>query len=299
MKIHAILNAKAGTLIDGDKAAIVQSIEQGLEGQGNQVQVDLVGPEDIEAAMDRALAGNLDILVIGGGDGTIKAAATKLAGSQTALGIIPLGTLNRLAKDLKIPHDPAAAASVIGEGHIQPIDVAYVNGHIFLCTSLLGLSVRVAEQRQALRGKGLRERIAGYYALLRNFLTNRRRFAVEIQDGSIIRRARALSIAVSNNPFADPPNAMLTRSCVDGGKLALYLSKHRTGGALGWAIIRRILGKTKNDPEVDEFCTDSIVLRSRRSKVRVSNDGELEELATPLRYTIRPKSLRIVAPKGA
>jgi diacylglycerol kinase family enzyme len=300
MRIRAILNARAGTLINADLEAFARTIDERLRAHGNDVQVEMFEPDALDAAMDRALAEDIDVLVVGGGDGTIKAAAAKLVGKRTALGIIPLGTLNRLARDLKIPLDPAEAATVIGEGRPQAIDVADVNGRIFLCSSLLGLPIYVAQERQALRGAGVLDRVKGYLALLKTFMSNRRRFAIEVDDGRQTRRERALSIAVSNNPFAKQPSRMLTRSCIDTGNLALYLSKHKTGGAMSWAIIKRLFGQWNDaDPEVEEVCAKRITLRSERPVVRVSNDGEIEELRTPLEYSIKPRALRIMAPVAA
>jgi diacylglycerol kinase family enzyme len=300
MRIRAIINAQAGTLINTDPAEFARVIDERLSAGGHTVTVDLLEPEGLEAAMDEALGTEIDVLAVGGGDGTIKAAAAKLVGSRIALGIIPLGTLNRLARDLNIPFDPAEAASVIAAGQPRAIDVADVNGRIFLCSSLLGLPLRVAEQRQALRGAGLIERLSGYTALLKNFLANRRRFTVEIDDGRRAKRARAMSIAVSNNPFAREASPTLTRTCLDGGKLALYLSEHPSGGAMSWAIVKRLFGKwDDDDPHVEEVCAEHIVLRSERQHVRVSNDGEIEELSTPLTYSINPRALQIIAPPAA
>jgi diacylglycerol kinase family enzyme len=296
MRIHAILNAQAGTLLDQDKGEFVRSVGGRLRAGGNEVEVELVEPGDIDAAIDRALAGDIDVLAMGGGDGTIRAAAAKLVGKPVALGIIPLGTLNRLARDLSIPFDAEGAAAVIAEGKRVAIDVADVNGRVFLCNSLLGLPIRVAEQRQALRGSDFSERIHGYMALLRNVLNNRRRFAVEVDDGNVAHSVRALSIAISNNPLADLPGMALTRPRIDGGRLALYLSKHRSGGAMSLAVIQRMLGASGRDPEIEELRAKRIVLRSRRARVLVSNDGEIEELNTPLHYAITPRALQIMTP---
>ncbi len=297
MLIHGILNAKAGALVGEDAKQIASAIESCLKSDGNEVHIELAEPAELDAAMQRALTNHIDILAIGGGDGTILAAGKKLTGKSTALGIIPLGTLNRLARDLKIPFDPVEAAATIRDGEPTAIDVAYVNGHMFLCNSLLGLPIRVAEQRRALRGAIFSERLHGYFALFRNFLSNRRRFAVEVDDGKLTRRVRALSIAISNNPLSQSPGVMLTRACLDSGQLALYLSKHRSGGEMSLTIAKRMLGRWDRAPDVEEFCASEIVLRSHRRKVRVSNDGEIEELETPLRYSISPHALKVIAPK--
>jgi len=297
MRIHAILNVKAGALLDVDPNLFADRIERALHDGGNQVQVDLVEPGEIDAAMERVIASDVQVLVVGGGDGTIKAAASRLVGESTALGIIPLGTLNLLARDLGIPFDPEQAAAAIGRGEQRAIDVAEVNGHIFLCASLLGLPIHMAEKRQALRGQSFPHRFRGYLGMAHDFFANRRRFDVEVDDGQLDRRVRALSIAISNNPFAEQPSAIPMRATLDSGQLALYISKHRYGGALGFAVVQRLMGLWRKNPEIDEVLADRIVLRSKRSKVRLSNDGEIEELSTPLHYSIHPKALQVIGPK--
>lgn len=297
MRIHAILNVKAGALLDTDPKLFADRIEAALHSGDNQVQVDLIEPDEIDTAMERIIASDMEVLVVGGGDGTIKAAASRLVGKSTVLGIIPLGTLNLLARDLGIPFAPEQAAAAIGTGEQRAIDVAEVNGHFFLCASLLGLPIHMAEQRQALRGQSFPQRFRGYLGMAHDFFANRRRFDVEVDDGHFDRRVRALSIAISNNPFAEQPSAIPTRATLDSGQLALYISKHRYGGAMGLAVVQRLMGLWNKDPEIEEVLADRIVLRSNRSTVRLSNDGEIEKLSTPLHYSIHPKALQVIGPK--
>jgi len=294
MRIHTILNAKAGSLIDLDPDEVANDVKSRLCETARDVRIDLVEPQDISNAIDKALAEKIDTLVVGGGDGTVKAAATKLVGTDVALGIIPLGTMNLMARDLRIPFEPIDAAAALARGTRRTIDVADVNGHVFLCSSLLGLPIYMAEQRQALRGSSLPDRMSGYMTMARDFLGNRRRFEIEVDDGQYARRVRALSIAVSNNPLAEKAGAFPMRRCLDSGQLALYLSKHRTGGAMGLAIMQRMLGRWTRDPEIEELFAERIVLNSRRSLVRASNDGEIEELRTPLTYSIKPNALWVI-----
>lgn len=298
MQIHAIVNGKAGTLIDQDPVEFATVIEKGLSIGEHKAQVELLQPEDIPAAMERAVNSNIDVLAIGGGDGTINAAAAMLVDKDIALGIIPLGTINLLARDLEIPFEPEKAAAIIATGEKKPIDVAGVNGSLFLCSSLLGIPIQMAERRQSLRGKAFGERIGGYYTMARDFLSNRRRFSVEVDDGRMLRRVKAMSIAVSNNPLAPAVGAIPKRESIDMGKLALYLSKHKTGAAMGWSIARRMAGRWEDDPEIEELIADEIILRSNRRRVRLSNDGEIVEMNTPLHYTVKPRALNVMMPRS-
>jgi diacylglycerol kinase family enzyme len=299
MQIHAIVNGKAGSLIDRDPIEFATVIEKGLSIGEHEVQVELLQPEDIPAAIERAVMRNIDVLAVGGGDGTINAAAAMLADTDTALGIIPLGTINLLARDLEIPFEPEKAAAIIATGEKRAVDVACVNGSPFLCSSLLGIPIQMAERRQSLRGKNFPQRVDGYYRMAKDFLSNRRRFSVEVDDGRMARRVMAMSIAVSNNPLAPAVGAIPKRESVDSGKLALYLSKHKSGAAMGWSIVRRMAGRWEDDPEIEELIADEIILRSNRRRVRLSNDGEIVEMNTPLHYTVKPRALNVMMRRSA
>ncbi|HXF39554.1 MAG TPA: diacylglycerol kinase family protein, partial [Blastocatellia bacterium] len=84
---------------------------------------------------ERAAKGDARTVVAGGGDGTINAVASRLIDTDKTLGVLPLGTLNHFAKDLKIPLDLQGAVKTIIANHVVPVDVGEVNGHIFINNS--------------------------------------------------------------------------------------------------------------------------------------------------------------------
>src|SRR5581483_6186931 len=88
------------------------------------------------------------VIVAAGGDGTLNAVASALVGTDIALGVLPMGTLNHFAKDLKIPLDVAHAARAIAEGHTKTVDVGVVNGRIFVNNSSLGLYPHIVRARE-------------------------------------------------------------------------------------------------------------------------------------------------------
>lgn len=297
MRVEILVNCRAGSLIGADVARVVGDVQSAFAAKAHDVAVTCAEPDEIEAEVKAARARNPDALVIGGGDGTVRAAAWELVDTPIALGILPLGTMNRLARDLRIPFDPVKAAGLLATAPAESIDVGEVNGRIFLCNALVGLPVTFARDRQALRGRSWSERIPGYVRLAHKLLSTRRRIRLDIDDGRSAVSLRALSLVVSNNAYSEEPSVMLTRRTLDGGELALYVARHRSGWSLLGTLLRAIAGRWRTDPEVTHFTARKLRLDARAPRINVSNDGELETLQTPLVFTIRPKALRMLVPR--
>ena len=97
----------------------------------------------------RELAKNYDCVIVGGGDGTLNAAAPALIETGLPLGILPLGTANDLARTLGIDPNPVAAAGLIVAGNLRPIDLGEVNGHPFFNVASIGFSAELAQELTA------------------------------------------------------------------------------------------------------------------------------------------------------
>lgn len=296
MKIHAIVNKRAGTVLDWESGPLREEILAAFRVQGHEVTLHLISPDELVPAIERALAEGCQALIVGGGDGTVRTAATKLLGTDVPLGILPLGTLNRLARDLKIPLEVHAAAATLANGRVAEIDVGDVNGRIFLNNSILGLTVIYSQYRQSVRGRPFLERMRGYATAFKDILKSRRRMDVDIDHGQSRMRLRVLSMAVSNNRYVERASLMLEKAALNDGVLAVYISQHPSGWALARAIIRAMLGRFRSDPNVVHIEGHEIDISARRSRLRLANDGELEIVEMPLRYTIRPSALKVLVP---
>lgn len=296
MKIHAIVNGRAGSVIGLDPDDLKLSLEQALSEAGHTAIVDIVHPDILTSTVAAAIQTRPDAIVIGGGDGSIRAAAQLLMHSDIALGILPLGTLNRLARDLGIPLNLMQAAQTLAHAPLRDIDVAELNGKAFLCNSLIGLPPVYARQRQRQRGLPLLPRLRGYASVLLHILRSRRKLTITIDDGTARLEKRALSVAVSNNPYADDAGLIPQRPALDHGLLGIYIASHDSGWALAFAFLRAMFGYWRSDPKLDASTAHKVQLHMRRRKVRVANDGEVEIFQTPLTYRSVPKALRVLAP---
>jgi diacylglycerol kinase family enzyme len=105
------------------------------------------GSELISLAREAA-RGNEQTIVAAGGDGTISTVAGELAGMEKTLGVLPMGTLNHFAKDLRIPLDLAAAVRAVVHGRVKAVDAGEVNGRIFINNSSLGIYPQIVSRRQ-------------------------------------------------------------------------------------------------------------------------------------------------------
>ena len=133
-----VLINRGGGAVAAD-SEISDKVAAALAKAGVEAKVELVDGGDC-AVRSKAIAERGDpLLIVGGGDGTISAAASALVGTETRLGILPLGTLNHFARDLGIPTDLDAAARLIAGREDRGIDVAEMNDRVFINNSAIGL----------------------------------------------------------------------------------------------------------------------------------------------------------------
>ncbi|MGI8819770.1 MAG: diacylglycerol/lipid kinase family protein [Chthoniobacterales bacterium] len=293
----AILNRAAG----GPTANSDESDRQVRELFTNHgIELRILHPEgerDLAELAAEAARDTGDVIVAGGGDGTISAVASALVGTGKALGVLPLGTLNHFAKDLGIPLELDAAVETIARGHAVAVDTGEVNGRLFLNNSSLGLYPRIVANREAQQERLARGKWTAFgWAALRAL----RRFpfldlSVALPGEKLHRRTAFLF--VGNNEYEFSGFNLGSRRCINAGRLGLYLT-HRTGrlGLLRLAL-RALIGRLAQADDFDVFCAEQATIESRHARLLVATDGEVNWMETPLDYRIRPAALRVLVPQ--
>jgi len=298
MKILVILNSRAGRRSSRDDESKKEEIVKTFQALHVEAQVECPEVPDLTAFTKQALMSHFDAVIAAGGDGTISAVAAALVGTPMPLGILPLGTLNHLAKDLKISFDLQEAVRTIAEGKVRAIDVGEVNGRVFVNNSSIGLYPRAVRKRnQEIIRLGRRKWPAMLDASLRVFL----RFPLitirlETPGGGLTRTTPFLF--VGNNRYDMKFLRVGDRPSLEGGELCAYLLKPTGRLALLRILLLGILG-LKRDGDFTSMFSREVQVRTRRRRVMVSADGQLLMLETPLHYRIRPKALRVLAPETA
>jgi diacylglycerol kinase family enzyme len=299
MRVAVVLNSSAGSLLGKDEAAA--EVARHLEAAGLDAILVPDHPDGLLARLDDAIAHGAEAVVVGGGDGSIAAAAGRLKGTGAALGILPLGTMNMLAKDLGIPLDLAQAAEALARGTIRAIDVAEVNGHVYLCNSVIGSPSWLGRHRERHRGKAsFRTRLAFAIAGLRAAWRHRpMRLLVDLHDGRRPVRLWTRALSVANNRYAEGFGLVMTRPRLDEGRLTLYVA--RRYGLWWWVrlLTGMVLGSWRGARLVHERAAERVTIRTPRGALRVMSDGEAALMASPLDYRIHPGALRVIVPAAA
>lgn len=302
MRVALVLNGAAGTLLGRPAEAVAARLEAILAETGVEGRVAVAEGNGLCRALDAAVASDAETILVGGGDGTILAAAERLlpenrAGTARPLGILPLGTANLLARDLGIPLSPEAALRALLAGTTRRIDVGQVNDRIFLNSSLPGIAPRMVQQRERTRHiPGPLKWLRLVRAFFRGFDRGPRLRVVLPADGKPLRLVTR-TLAVSNNPLAGGFGAIHGRAALDGGLLGVYAARIERRLDL-WRLIARVAAGTwQADPAAAALTARQVTVVSRRPRLWVANDGENHLLATPLRYRILPRALTVLVPR--
>ena len=242
-----------------------------------------------------AIKRGCNLIVAAGGDGSVNAVASAVAGSEAVLGVLPLGTLNHFAKDLGIPTELEAAVENLISGRIVRVDVGEVNGHVFLNNSSLGLYPAVVQEREKIRRKGYQKWTAFAHAI---FYVLRRYSHLHV-----VMRSNGQQELVEDTPFVFVGNNEYnvcganigTRTCLTGGRLWVYRAPKAGRGDLLRLALRALLG-TSNSEDLPKFDADEFRISVARGHVHVATDGEVKRLTSPLIYRIRPEALKVIVP---
>ena len=250
-------------------------------------------PEDVRGLLDD----RPEALIVVGGDGTVRTVAACLLGGDVPLGILPAGTMNVLARDLGIPENGELALDALLRAPTRTIDVAQVNGRLFLCSSALAMMPhlgRIRERARDAMGWSLLRQWNHGLRILSRYPRQSFRITVDRQQHTV--RTRALMI--SNNPLSRRAAALVERDRLDTGWLVVYTLRDRTIWDLVHLASKVLDGSWQGDRRIRSYRGRQVrVQLLGQSSASVMSDGEIERIATPLDYDMRPRALTVLAPR--
>jgi len=299
MKAHLIHNPVAGPR---DARRALKRICSYLGHRGWSVELQTTEkPGDAVVLARRAAQAGCDVVIVAGGDGTINEAVNGLAGTKTALAVLPVGTGNMWAKQLGIPTYTLAnplrlreAAAGLAEGHIHLIDLGQVNGRYFLCWAGIGLDAQVTakvepRQRHTKRLGALPYVIAAVL-VMRDFQGVRTRVWL---DGSVV-RGHTLLILVSNIQQYVGILPLAREARLDDGLLDVFIFKGLGFPYVVRHLLRIISQRYLQDPQIVHRQARHIEVWTEWA-TPVHADGDPIG-TTPVRLKVVPRTLRVLVP---
>ena len=283
----------------GNKEEISGKISEIFDAHGVAVDISLAQNGDEVADLARSAShDHWNTIVAGGGDGTINSVASTLVDTEKALGILPLGTLNHFARDLRLPNDLEGAVRSIAVGRVSNVDVGEVNGRIFWNNSSLGLYPIIVREREKKERLGSSKWPAFVWAAL----TALRRYPfLDVRlnaDGKAFRR-RTPFVFIGNNEYVMESLNIGMRDRLDDGLLSIYITNRTGRWGLVRLALRALLGRLKNDKDFLAMQASEVTIETKHKRLRVAFDGEVDVMAGPLHYRIRPGALRVIVPENA
>lgn len=290
-----LLNAGAGGATAPNLAARIASL---FEAAGRSVDVRVVPRGTIEAHARVAVREpGVRALIAAGGDGTVSAVAAAVAGTGVPMGILPLGTRNHFARDLGLPLTLEAAVQTAAAGHTRQVDAGDVNGRVFVNNSSVGLYPDVVRERNKHRwrrraGKLLATTRATWRVLRQ---VKRRHVILETPERKLVRDVPF--VFVGNNDYDPMLLTGRSRTHLDRGELSLWMPrKGASRRILLLLLFRSLVGRLQTSAALERTCLPEIRVDLGKRRVRVSTDGEVVRLTTPLHYRVRPGALTVLAP---
>lgn len=293
-----LLNRAAGGNQRGLHAAdVCRSVEEVFQQAGHQISSVRAAPQNLESELDRIIATAPDVILIGGGDGSVSAAARRLGGTGITLGILPMGTFNLAARDLGVPLEIEPAARFLASAGSVSIDVLDVSGHACLCTTILGFYPEFAEffENRDHGGRWWRKSLK-LLANLRTAFRRARSLALTWEADGGTGTVRTKFSAFVPGRYKSTAGLIPERTDFCAGTLTAYIGGQQKQSSLLRGILDFALGRQEKNSEITLVKASRLTLRAaRRGSCRAMLDGEILRLTFPIVFTILPGHLKVLA----
>ncbi len=300
MTTQVVINAASGTARRHGPQALGSLIREAALAHGQEdVRVHVVPPDALLGSLRRAV-NEAEEVWVGGGDGTLRSAAglLKKRGAQPGgiLGVLPLGTMNLLARDLNIPLEIDRAVAALSQGTVAAIDLGRINDRLFLNKSALGLypdMVVDRERRRRLWG------LSKWGAMLRSAwraVRRHRLMQISIDHQGQRREILSPAIVVAVGAYEFRAGQLFGRPDLQSGELTAYISHEKNWLGSASQLAKLFLGTLDSDPRLEVIKAEHLRIDFARPKP-VANDGEIDMLPGPIDYAVEPQALRVRLPK--
>jgi len=254
---------------------------------------DVKQPTDIPEQI-RQRAAEVDVIVLGGGDGTLNLAAGSVMESGKPMAVLPLGTANDFARTLLIPVDLQSACRNVVQGVDHGIDLGQCNEVYFVNVASIGLSVRACEYRSDAAKKMFGS--LGYAANVFSAVRDTKPFGAEVRFDGKTERLHSIQIAIGNGRYFGGGMAVSSDAALDDGQLDVYSLKPQRLTSLIRMLPGLIRGPDESMQGLQMFEGTEFEIRTD-SPMDINTDGELLT-ATPATFRVLPRALTVKVPQA-
>jgi diacylglycerol kinase family enzyme len=310
--LQFVINAASGSSDAQAKRAV---IDEALAASGRSAQVLFCTPGELaataRAAAARAVAVSGAVVAVGG-DGTLNTVAQAVHEAGGVMGVVPQGTFNYFARTHGIADDPRSAMRALLRAVPTPVQVAAMNGHVFLVNASLGLYPELLEDREAYKKRFGRSRWVALAGGIATLLRSKSRLKLHIELGDAARDVRTLTLFIGNNRLQLAQLGVLpgVAAGVPPGADAVTGEQGRITAVMlkpvgTWAMLRLLLhgamGTLGDAPSIERFSFSHMVIRPsrmrRRRMVKVAFDGEVARMRAPLDVRVLERPLWLLTPR--
>jgi diacylglycerol kinase (ATP) len=234
----------------------------------------------------------INLIIIGGGDGTLNAAVEPVLSAGLPLGVLPLGTANDLARTLQIPTRADDAAQVILDGRIKNIDLGWVNHKHFFNVAHIGLAAKISRTLTGSVKK--RWGTLAYPLSIWNAYRNTRPFSVQVTCDGRTHRLRSIQMAIGNGRYYGGGLTLRQDAAIDDQYLNLYSIVPKPAWRLLLAAPAIVKGTLRNDDLIHLMDGREIrVITNYR--MPIATDGEITAY-TPALFRVKKALLPVFVP---
>ena len=263
-----------------------------MEGLPYQVDARAIeDPKQLEAAVRDVLSAKPDLVILGGGDGTISGLVDLLVGHNVVLGVLPLGTANSFARTLGIPLTVEGAVEVIRAGHRRRIDLGMIDGDYFANCAAIGISPQIAETVP----HGLKKvmGMVGYLGWASYQFGRFKPFTLHVDDGTTKRKLRVVEVRISNGPYHGG-TWLVDEATVDSGEIVVQAVRGHYKRKLVYNWAASFFGMKERHHDTISFSGRKVTVATD-PPMPISIDGEV--LAkTPVTARVAAAVIEVMAP---
>jgi diacylglycerol kinase (ATP) len=256
------------------------------------LEVDFDTPDQFPDLINRHRH-DVDLVIVGGGDGSMNGAIEGLLDTKLPLGVIPLGTANNLARCLNLPLSLMEACRVIAQGHTRTIDLGWVNGEYFFNVAGLGLSTRI--NREVSSDFKRRWGALAYVVTAFKLIFKQRRFYADIRCNGDVIRVQTYQITICNGRHYGSGLTVAADAAIDDCRLDLCSLEVQHWWQAPFLLPALSQGKYATGRGIRILQSNEIDIYTDKRQA-IDTDGEVT-VYTPATFRVIPQVISVFVPK--